>query len=80
MTTYKAIKSIIWEKKAGRNGPLRVSFYGSPPNNIDDYVKKEIPSIEINDNGRITYCNYFFGKTVKSFEEAESVARILNLN
>jgi hypothetical protein len=36
------------------------------------------PSMEINDRGRITYSNYFYGKIIQTMEEAQAMAEKLN--
>jgi hypothetical protein len=34
--------------------------------------------MEINDRGRITYSNYFYGKIIQTMEEAQAMAEKLN--
>lgn len=80
MTKYKAVQSPEWRLKDGVKGlPARVSFYGALPSPREAYELVHKPSIEINDGGRITYSNYFYGKIgFETFAEAEATAARLN--
>lgn len=81
--TYKAISNPLWKLKEECRHmllPRHVSFFGALPQPLNCYEKIEKPTIEINDRGRITYSNYFFGKVLQSMEEAKEVAEKLNKN
>lgn len=73
MITYTAVNQPVWEDKVTGK---RVSFTGAPPPS-DCYKVIFRPSIKINENGRIIYCNYFYGKVLTTLEEAEKVAKEL---
>ena len=75
MITYKIVSNPTWVNK---HSGKRVSFFGSLPCPIDDYTIEHFPSIKINRNGKITYSNYFFGKIIKTEEEAKQTIEKLN--
>ncbi len=77
---YKAVKNPYYALKSDRTGlPKRVSFRGSAPVRTEAYEIKYAPSIEITDSrGRVTVSNYFYGRILKSFEQAKEVASNLN--
>lgn len=78
--TYKAISNPIWNLKESHSNklPKHVSFHGALPSPKEAYELTHKPSMEINDGGRITYSNYFYGKILETMEEAEEVAVKLN--
>lgn len=78
-TKYTAKRSKVWKLKDGFTGlPKRVSIHGALPSNPDAYELADTVTIEVNANGRITYSNYFYGRRVTTFAEAEAVAAKLN--
>jgi len=81
MTTYKPVSNPLWKLRdeyANSVLPRHVSFFGALPAPVSYYEKIEKPSMEINNNGRITYSNYFFGKVINTMEEMVEVANKLN--
>lgn len=79
--TYKAVLSPRWKLKdeyAASNLPVYVSFYGALPTPREYYERAYRPSVEINDRGRITYSNFFFGKILQTMDEARAVIEKLN--
>lgn len=81
MTTYTAILNPFYALRPefeGRGLPKAVSFFGAAPRPLEAYEVKHKPSIEVNDRGRVTYSDYFFGKVIQTPEEAEAVAERLN--
>lgn len=88
MTTYLAttIPTYVRKPDASGSGPALVSFFGAPPSDSENYTIEHRPSIEVNNGGRVTYSNCFFGQRVKTFEDAllmverlESAARLRQL-
>jgi hypothetical protein len=80
--TYKAISNPLWKLKdeyAHLSLPKHVSFMGAMPSQ-EAYEVIHKPSMEINDKGKITYSNYFYGKILQTMEEAQEVAEKLNKN
>lgn len=80
---YTAIQNPSWKLKESHKHlplPKTVSCHGALPNIPEAYQMVHRPSIEINDKGRITYSNYFFGKIIQTFEEAIEVANKMNKN
>ena len=77
---YKAMETPYYALKAGLTSlPKRVSFYGAAPIPSEAYEVKYSPSIEMTDSrGRVTYSNYFYGKTIKTFDEAQEASKKLN--
>ena len=76
---YKATTIPFWsliDKKLEL--PDTVSFFGAMPIPKNAYELKQRASIEVNDNGRITYSNYFFGKRITTIIEAEKMVKKLN--
>lgn len=79
MTTYEAESIPHWKLKDGISGlPKDVSFFGALPQPLEAYEQVSRPSIKVNNNGRITYSNYFFGEIIKTEERAEQFAARLN--
>jgi len=79
--TYKAISNPLWKLKESHNNkllPKHVSFHGALPSPKEAYELTHKPSMEINDGGRITYSNYFYGKILETMGEAQEVAEKLN--
>ena len=79
--TYKAISNPLWKLKdeyAHLSLPKHVSFTGAMPSPKEAYEVIHKPSMEINDKGRITYSNYFYGKILQTMEEAQVTAEKLN--
>jgi hypothetical protein len=79
--TYKAISNPLWKLKDEFNHlslPKHVSFHGAMPSPKEAYEVIHKPSMEINDRGRITYSNYFYGKILQTMEEAQAIAEKLN--
>jgi hypothetical protein len=73
MNRYTVIPSRFWQKKAGYNGPERVSIYGSLPMPREAYemVEKGFAIYNLTDN---TISNYFFGKIgIDTEEEANQI-------
>ena len=79
MTTYTAATIPSYKIKAGFKGPNTVSFFGAPPRPIEAYEVVQSPAIEVNDNGRVTYSNYFYGQRLTTLSEAEAIAAKLNM-
>ena len=79
--TYKAISNPLWKLKdefSHLSLPKHVSFHGAMPSPKEAYEVIHKPSMEINDRGRITYSNYFYGKILQTMEEAQAIAEKLN--
>jgi len=79
--TYKAISNPLWKLKdeyAHLSLPKHVSFHGAMPQPEEAYEVIHKPSMEVNNQGIITYSNYFYGKILETMGEAQEVAEKLN--